>query len=365
MIDPTKVEVFSEFSKSPASFIQSHYTAAPTLTEIARDTGVDIATISNSILTNNLQHMLGYRQSTMERDVVAALKKILPDVRVELHNRSVITPYELDVYLPDYNLGVECNPTVTHNSTIGDPWAGSITDYKYHQMKSILAHQQGVQLFHIFGYEWNHHRDVIISMLASLLHVTKHRFYARNCYVAEIPHNVCKDFFDANHRQGSTHASIRLGLFTSSDNTLVSVMTFNRIRKTLGKSFGENTWELSRFCSLLYSSVVGGASKLLSYFKKHYTCKKLISYSDVAHTRGDLYSKLGFNSTSVSSPGYVWVDYQTDQYINRVSCQKSNLRKLFHDDSIDIEHKTEREIMEEHGYVRVYDSGVIRWELDL
>ena len=47
---------------------------------------------------------------------------------------------------------------------------------------------------------------------------------------------------------------------------------------------------------------------------------------------------------------------------SRVQCQKRNLRKLFHDDSIDIEHKTEREIMLEHGYVQVFDSGVIRWE---
>ena len=39
---------------------------------------------------------------------------------------------------------------------------------------------------------------------------------------------------------------------------------------------------------------------------------------------------------------------------------RKNLRNLFNDD-IDLT-QTERQIMESHGYVRVYDSGVIRWE---
>ena len=52
----------------------------------------------------------------------------------------------------------------------------------------------------------------------------------------------------------------------------------------------------------------------------------------------------------------------TEKVYSRVQCQKHNLRKLFDDPSIDIEHRTEKEIMVEHGYVQVFDSGVIRWE---
>ena len=203
-------------------------------------------------------------------------------------------------------------------------------------------------------------------MISNVLHCNAAKEHARKCYVSEISNAECKEFLDANHRQGHVFASIRLGLKLKATDELVSVMTFNKMRPTIGKVDDlEGSWELSRFCNKLYTSVAGGASKLLAYFIKTYCPSKIVSFSDVAHTRGNLYSTLGFHEVSRSDPGYVWVNYQTDQCINRVSCQKSNLRKLFHDDSIDIEHKTEREIMEEHGYVRVFDSGVIRWELDL
>ena len=43
-----------------------------------------------------------------------------------------------------------------------------------------------------------------------------------------------------------------------------------------------------------------------------------------------------------------------------MSCQKRYLKNLLKDDSIDLS-LTEREIMESHGYVRTYDSGLIKW----
>lgn len=101
------------------------------------------------------------------------------------------------------------------------------------------------------------------------------------------------------------NSSVRLGLITN-DDKLVSVMTFNKIRKGIGNlnSDTDNTRELSRFCNLKYSSVVGGASKLFKYFITHYQYDKIVSFSDVAHTKGSLYSILGFSCINQSSPEY-------------------------------------------------------------
>lgn len=172
----------------------------------------------------------------------------------------------------------------------------------------------------------------------------------------------CCKFLDDNHRQGSLSASIRLGLRIKGTDELVSVMTFNKVRNTIGYTGQDNFVELSRFCSKLNTSVVGGASKLLKYFLGINKNCNIVSFSDRAHTRGNLYSKLGFQPVKSSYPGYVWVNILDDSYYNRVSCQKKNLRNLFNDDSVDIYNKTEKEIMEEHGYAQVFDSGTIRWE---
>ena len=44
-----------------------------------------------------------------------------------------------------------------------------------------------------------------------------------------------------------------------------------------------------------------------------------------------------------------------------MNAQKQNIKKFLHDDSIDLS-KSEREIMESHGFVRIFDSGVDVWE---
>jgi len=361
IVDPSKVDVFMEFRNNPKVFIETTYKHKPTLTEVARDTGVTISTISAHVNTNGLQHMISYHKSMAELDVIDMITSINPNCIIIQHDRNLISPYEIDIYLPDYKIGIECNPTITHNSSIGDPWTNEPKDYKYHQMKSVLAEQNGIFLFHIFGYEWTYRKNIIKSMIAALLGKTDTKIYARRCYISEIDFNTCKAFLNQNHRQGSMSAKVRLGLFTNDTNELVSVMTFNHIRKTLGKKFDSNTWELSRFCSKLNTSVVGGASKLLKYFINHYEYDRIISYSDVAHTRGNMYDKLCFVPNRISSPRYVWVNLSDDTYLNRVSCQKSNMHRLFPNEILDLT-KTEKQIMEEHGYVRVYDSGTIRWE---
>jgi len=140
-------------------------------------------------------------------------------------------------------------------------------------------------------------------------------------------------------------------------------MTFNHMRNTIGKSDSSTNdcWELSRFCNLLDVSVIGGASKLFRYFIKNYSPSTIISFSDIAHTKGKLYSTLNFHEDSITDPGYVWVNLNSDAWFNRVSCQKRHLPRLFNEPDLDIVNKTEQMIMSEHGFVQVFDSGKIKW----
>lgn len=230
-------------------------------------------------------------------------------------------------------------------------------------MKSMKAEAAGIRLIHIFGYEWSARKDILKSMLTNAIGYTGTKIYARNTVVREISQSDAKRFLNDNHRQGYTVSQINIGLFAKSDNQLVSVMSFSHTRPTMGKT-SENSegYELTRFANKINTTVVGGASKLFKHFIKTYLPTLVISYSDIAHTSGNMYGKLGFNKASESDPGYVWVNMLNDTYYNRVTCQKSNLPKLLGEPDLDIENNTERQIMESHGYARVFDSGIIRWE---
>lgn len=363
MSDISKIDELIKFRANPVQYISALPESERTESIIADKLGVTPSAISNYVVQDNLHHLICYSKSTMEDEIA----KCLHEYKIEFARncRSVTPPYELDFYLPEFKLAIECNPTVTHNSSFHDPWNGKAKSPSYHKMKTDMCEKQGIFLFHIFGYEWTHKNQIILSMLSSLVGKSSRRVYARNTHVVELGSAECSEFLEMNHRQGGRlSASIRLGLRCNNTNELVSVMTFNKMRSTIGYN-GEPGVELSRFCSLLNTSVVGGASKLFKYYLKTYHLgidSKIISFSDRAHTRGNLYSTLGFVPVNISSPGYVWVNMTDDSYYNRVSCQKRNLRKLFNDTSIDTNNQTERQIMESHGYAQVFDSGTIRWE---
>ena len=363
MVDPSKYRDYMSFKQNSRLYIQSHYKTLPSISDLKRDLGVTDTPIYDILVAQNSQDMILHVYSSMENEMYEFLKSLDPSMIIIRNDRTQIKPLELDFYLPEYRFAIECNPASTHNSTVEDAWAGTKKSYRYHQIKSEAAEQAGIFLFHVFGYEWRFKKSIIQSMIRNALKRNSRSIGARSTCVVNLSSEDCNKFLDDNHRQGATAASIRLGLRLKTSKELVSVMTFNKMKRTMGAKSAdtENTWELSRFCSLLDTNVTGGASKLFKHFLNSCQFDRIVSFSDVAHTTGDMYRLLGFHKVSVSAPGYVWSDYYDTKYYNRVNCQKRFLRKLLNDDSIDLS-TSEREIMEEHGFVRIYDSGVIRWE---
>lgn len=351
-----------KFRQNPISYLESLPESQKTEPLIAERLGVTPSTISCYVCKNNLQQYVTISYSTMEDSICAMLSEW--NIEYIRCTRSIISPLELDIYIPSCNLAIECNPTSTHNSSFESPWGIAPKSYMYHKDKSIACRDKGIFLFHVFGYEWKNRPMVIRSMIRNLVGQTPIRIYGRDTKVVELSASDSAQFLNDNHRQGTTNASIRLGLVDKSSNVLYSVMTFNKVRSTIGDNGdASDVVELSRFCNKINTIVVGAASKLFKYFIEHYQFDKVVSFSDVAHTRGNVYSKLGFVSVNESNPSYVWVNTKTDLYLNRVSCQKKNLPNLFPDVTDEtIANHTEKEIMMSHGFAQVFDSGTIRWE---
>lgn len=361
IVDPSKSENYYQFRKDPKFFINSHFNASPKVYELEELLGCTDTPIYDVLIKHNCQNLIHRSISSMEKEILEFIKENY-DGEVIHNDKKVISPYELDIYIPNKKFAIECDPTATHNSSFKDPWGGLPKSYNYHKMKTDLCEQKGIVLFHVFGYEWKSRKEILKSMIMNALGCTLTRIYARDTYVSEISYQESKQFLEENHRQGHMAASVRLGLRLKKTDELVSLMTFNAVRNTIGNKKKFNGVELSRFCSKKDCAVVGGASKLFKHFLEIHGYPNVVSFSDRAHTRGHLYEALGFNKVSESEPGYVWVSLKDDKYYTRVACQKRNLRRLFNDPKIDIDNQTERQIMESHGYAQVFDSGVIRWE---
>lgn len=354
---------YLEFCENPVEYIKNSFDHKPSLIEISHSIGgLDCTSVSQHI-PREFHCLLGTYQTSMELEVSDFIKELDSSIKLNVRDRSVISPYELDFYLPEYNVALEINPTYTHNSSIPMYGKTEVLDKKYHAMKSKRCNDKGIRLFHVFGYEWHCKQDVVKSMIRNMLNKTSNRYYARELTTKYINGTLCESFLNQNHLQGNMYASVRLAL-TDYDGNVLCVMTFARPRLSMGKvdSLKDDVWELSRFCNKLNTTVVGGASKLFKKFVQDYKPSKIISFSDIAHTTGSLYTHLGFTQCGQVSPSYVWVNLRNDTYYTRVSCQKRNLCNLFNDNTLDTKNKTEQMIMVEHGYVQVFDSGKIKWQ---
>lgn len=355
------IDSWYAFIRDPREFISKHYNYVPRTEDIANDLGVDHSTVSEYLTKADAQDCITRSRSLMEDTIADFITSLDNNIRIIHNDKTQIKPFELDLYLPDYNIAIECNPTCTHNSSFTDPWGGKPKSRLYHQQKTDACNSKGIFLFHVFGYEWEYNKDVILSMISNILGKNPIKIYARKCDVREVSSKDARRFLNENHRQGNTNSKIRLGLYE--DDKIVSIMTFGKFRATIGTGTEDlsDCWELSRFCSLKYTTVIGGANKLFNYFIKHYTPRRIRSFSDRAHTRGTIYSTLGFEEIRKSDPNYLWVYIKTNKGFHRYSAQKKNIVKFLKDPSIDTS-KTEKEIMEEHKFAKVYDSGTITWE---
>ena len=284
-------------------------------------------------------------QSKQEKEVCDFVSSLGVDISVNSRN---IIDGELDIYVPDNRIAIEYNGLYWHSDVFKETG--------YHLNKLIRCHEVDVRLIHIFEHEWTLKQDIVKSMLKNRFNKTANKYYARNLEIREVDSKTAAGFLKCNHLQGNVNASIRIGLYD--DDELVSLMTFGKLRKNLGQTHKQGNFELLRFCNKLDSLCVGGASKLLQCFIRQNNPKQLISYANRCWSDGSLYKKLGFSFVRNSSPGYFYVKGLSIE--NRFKNRKSELVKMGYPKD-----KTEKQIMKERGYNRVYDCGCSVWRLDI
>ena len=248
--------------------------------------------------------------------------------------------FEIDIYLPDLNIGFEFNGLYWHSELYKDK--------NYHLEKINYFKEKNIHIIHIWEDDWIYKSDIIKSMILNRLNKSN-IIYARKCIIEEIDDNkYIKKFLNENHLQGYVNSSIKIGLFIN--NELISLMTFGKSRDR------KNNMELLRFCNKINYSVVGGFSKLLKYFSNNYKFEKIITYADKSYSDGNVYVKNNFKLIKETDPGYYW--FKDGIKYNRFNFRKSELVKGGYD-----ENKTENEIMHEIGFNKIYNCGNYKYEL--
>lgn len=292
---------------------------------------------------------LGY--SNGEKEVYKYLKEDLGIKNIIENDKKILKGQELDIYMPDLKLAIEFDGLYWHSE--------KFVDKKYHLNKTNLCKKNGIQLIHIMEDEWINKKDLVKEKLKYMTHNSSNSIYARNCYVDYVSSSDKNDFLEENHIQGKDSSKIKLGLWypKPEGDLLVAVMTFCKPRLSLGQKNNKTKfdYELSRYATQNGYNVVGGFSKLFKYFERNYEWNNIITYADLRWSVGNLYLKNGFKLDHYSEPSYSYFNKNSIKRYNRFKFRKQELKKLF--PKIYSDSKTEFQIMNEAGYLKIYDCG--------
>lgn len=291
---------------------------------------------------------------TNPQKIVCDCRKVRSNAEIELYNYisdlldcEVInnqrfnindTIRELDIYIPEFKLGIEYNGLYWHSE--------AYKENNYHSEKRDLFDSIDINLIQIFESDWINNQDIVKSLIKSKLGLSK-KIYGRDTRIVELSANSAELFFIKNHLKGHVNAKYTFGL--SYKDEIVAAMSLSKSRYD-----GDFEYEILRFATKIDTIVIGGFSKLIKYINS-IGIDSLVSYVDLMYFNGNSYSSSGFNLVKRTKPGYYYWNKSAGLFLeNRQNYQKHKLNKILenYDDSL-----TEHENMLNNGFLRIYDAG--------
>lgn len=326
------------------------YDYSKTIFKTSADSAIITCPIHGDFLQRIDDHLLGHGCpacgaliSIGENEIVSFIEKL--SVRYERRNRKILNGREIDIFLPDYKLGIEFDGLKWHTEEFGK-------GKEYHLSKTEECRKQGIRLIHIFEDDWNNRKEIIQHKLLHILHKEENslKIGGRKCNIKKITFQESKKFLDKFHIQGHASATVYLGSFYKEQ--LVAVMTFKR------ESNKSNKWELNRYATNWNYSLPGVASKMFSFFITEYKPVEIKSFLDRCWNTEDninVYNKLGFYVENVLPPDYKYVKGMT--CIHKFNFRKEKLSKKY---NLPLS-MTEKEMANKLKIYRIWNCGLVKY----
>lgn len=267
------------------------------------------------ICANSLSHC--------ENEICECLKELV----IEQRNRKILGGKEIDIYIPQYKIGIEFNGLYWHSEENGK-------DENYHLSKLNECNQNGVELIQIFEDEWVNHRDVCEFLIKDSLGLNTSKIVKANeCIVREnVNEEEVTDFLETNSINGGIISDITINAYYN--NTIVGVMTLTKNNN--------QEYTINRFTTNIKYNCNGIEQIMLDYFRNHFEFKSLTYFADrrwVINIENNIYTSIGFKVDSFINPSFT--------YYSPYTSKKKRLK--------------EGEITDICNYTRIWDCGQVKY----
>lgn len=118
--------------------------------------------------------------SKFHKSIIDFLNKY--NIKTLINTRSIIKPFELDIYIPKHNVAIECDGIYWHSTNTG-------TDIDYHITKTTWCKQYNIHLIHITEADWLFYEEVCKSLILKSIGFYKYNIDIECCNIVELQYD--------------------------------------------------------------------------------------------------------------------------------------------------------------------------------
>lgn len=271
------------------------------------------------------------QHSNFELTILNEIKKLYNGI-ILTNDRKIFNNTEVDIIIPEYKLGIECNGLYWHSN--------KFRENNYHKNKKDIVESYGYTLIQLWEDDWANKLNIIINIIKQHLNLLTNISLTNNYIIKEISQKDSDLFLNENSLYDKINAKYRYGLFYN--NELIQVL--------LLKKHKNNDFEILRFTTKLGYNILDGLRLLIEYFRTLNNIDNI--YINVSCDIFNKNNKLlkDFEFIKYNAPIFWWSKGIIKE--SRLYFTKNKLIELGYDKNL-----SETEIMEKLGYYKIYNSG--------
>jgi hypothetical protein len=290
-----------------------------------------------------------YKRSKGEDKIIEFLQE--HDINIISNERNLLDGFEVDIYLPNYNIGIEYNGAYFHSEYNGKK------DINYHKAKTNLLESKNIKLIHLFDSDINNNIDKVKKMLLDFIGINLISI-TENDYIIEYINEETKNNFISDNSINIIDVSkYNIGCLVNKE--IVSLMCFD---------FYDNEIIINNYINKLGYKIENDYKLIFNKIKSEFDVKIFKGYYNKLwnNFENNIFEKLGFIKNKNTDPDFYYIKFSgsdKNRLIIKNIFTEDIIKQRFHE--IYSENKTIDQMLFECGYDRLWDSGKIEYIYNL
>ncbi len=238
---------------------------------------------------NKIVNEFGWEEAIQTSKRITGVETIVKNI-LDGYNIEYVFDKSYKTYKPDFrlkNLIIECDSLFFHSDAMQK-------NDNYHLSKKEFYTSEGYRSLFFREDEIFNNESIIKSMILEELGLND-RIAAAECEEIQVNKAVGDKFLQDNSLEGVGEGEY---LALKLNGEIVSLIQIWQ---------SPDCWEISRFANKLGKSVVGGFSRLLSFFTVGFAPEKIVTFIDLRYGSGEYLTSFGFIKGK-SYPSFKWTD---------------------------------------------------------